>query len=412
MAIRVISQLLFDEESIREVFDAQKVWLRSVISQAASLEGDDADLAERYSAQYRIVPPKIDLQDLAMEQKPQEKTIASIGPNPYIQFEHIPVDGKVLKLSVPFEGDPNALRYKPSEFSLDVYGRRGWYDRTTRRLGMEIEVDGNDPIETKRLIRQEFESLEGYLKKFSEEIEAFNRELLDIAKDELRKRRQKLTEHDQFEELLEIPIRRRENAPLPAVVPTKRSVPVISHQTSQSGQKHYGVDELTFLNILEIAFNMSRVLECSPKYFSEIQEETLRFHFLIQLNGQYKGTASAEAFNYEGKTDIMIKVEGKIAFIAECKFWDGPKEFKATIDQILGYLSWRDSKAAIFLFNRRKQTSKVLEQIPKLIQAHEHFVEEAPGWKSSTEYHSRFSHPTDKVQKLILAVCVFDVPAS
>jgi hypothetical protein len=45
-----------------------------------------------------------------------------------------------------------------------------------------------------------------------------------------------------------------------------------------------------------------------------------------------------------GKTDILIRDNDKNIFIAECKFWGGPKLFKETIDQLLGYTSWRDTK--------------------------------------------------------------------
>jgi hypothetical protein len=55
-----------------------------------------------------------------------------------------------------------------------------------------------------------------------------------------------------------------------------------------------------------------------------MKEEDLRQHFLVQLNGQYEGRATGETFNFEGKTDILIRAERKNIFIAECKFWDGP----------------------------------------------------------------------------------------
>jgi hypothetical protein len=63
-------------------------------------------------------------------------------------------------------------------------------------------------------------------------------------------------------------------------------------------------------------------------------------------NGVFKGQATGETFNFQGKTDILIRVEGKNVFIAECKFWKGEKALLATLDQLLSYLSWRDTKAA------------------------------------------------------------------
>ena len=43
--------------------------------------------------------------------------------------------------------------------------------------------------------------------------------------------------------------------------------------------------------------------------------------FWFELNGHYEGGASGETFNYEGKTDILIRVQGKNIFIAECEYW-------------------------------------------------------------------------------------------
>lgn len=70
---------------------------------------------------------------------------------------------------------------------------------------------------------------------------------------------------------------------------------------------------------------MVLVMERSPHAFAKMGEEDLRTHFLVQLNGLYEGQATGETFNFEGKTDILIRVEGKNIFIAECKFWTGPK---------------------------------------------------------------------------------------
>jgi hypothetical protein len=60
-------------------------------------------------------------------------------------------------------------------------------------------------------------------------------------------------------------------------------------------------------------------------------------------------------------------------FIAECKFWKGPKAFGEAIDQLLGFTTWRDSKTAILVFNKGVDTSKVLAGINAAVQAHASF---------------------------------------
>ena len=97
--------------------------------------------------------------------------------------------------------------------------------------------------------------------------------------------------------------------------------------------------------------SMSHVMERSPSAFDKINEEDVRVHFLVQLNGQFECGVSGETFNFGGKTDVLIRVGAKNIFVAACKYWHGEKGFLETVDQLLGYLSWRDTKAAVIVFN-------------------------------------------------------------
>jgi hypothetical protein len=101
----------------------------------------------------------------------------------------------------------------------------------------------------------------------------------------------------------------------------------------------------------------------SPHAFFDVGEEVLRFHFLVQPNGVFEGQATGETFNFQGKTDILIRADGKSIFIAECKFWKGENSFIETIDQLLSYLSWRDTKATVVVFNRNADFSGVFAKI-------------------------------------------------
>jgi hypothetical protein len=69
----------------------------------------------------------------------------------------------------------------------------------------------------------------------------------------------------------------------------------------------------------------------------------------------------------------LIRKDGKNVFIAECKFWKGEKAFGETLDQLLSYLSWRDTKTAVVLFNRNADFSAVLAKIAEIAPRHAHF---------------------------------------
>ena len=113
--------------------------------------------------------------------------------------------------------------------------------------------------------------------------------------------------------------------------------------------------------ILSVLSSTAMFMERSPNTFKGMNEESVRDLFLALLNGHYEGQATGETFNYTGKTDILIRTEDRNIFIAECKFWSGPKGLTEALDQLLGYTAWRDTKTALLIFNRDRNMSTVLE---------------------------------------------------
>jgi hypothetical protein len=78
-------------------------------------------------------------------------------------------------------------------------------------------------------------------------------------------------------------------------------------------------------------------------------EEDRRQTIVATLNTHYEGR-HAEAFNFQGKTDILIRHDGRNLFICECKFWTGEQGFRGTIDQLFRFTGWRDTRLAIVIF--------------------------------------------------------------
>lgn len=83
---------------------------------------------------------------------------------------------------------------------------------------------------------------------------------------------------------------------------------------------------------------------------------------------------TGETFNKTGKTDILLRHEGNNVFIGECKFWRGSKSFLSTISQLLGYLTWRDSKAAVIMFVPNKEFTSVVESAKSCVSEHGNFL--------------------------------------
>jgi hypothetical protein len=158
-----------------------------------------------------------------------------------------------------------------------------------------------------------------------------------------------------------LPVKPRANAPATYAAPqVRRKIePKLPPASNAPFKPEPVLEEAHYKHILDVISNMTLVMERSPTAFAEMGEEDIRQHYLVQLNGHFEGQATGETFNHQGKTDILIRVNGKNIFVAECKFWRGEKQF---LETILSYLSWRDTKAAIILFNRNKDFSQVLAE--------------------------------------------------
>ena len=119
--------------------------------------------------------------------------------------------------------------------------------------------------------------------------------------------------------------------------------------------------------------NARNALERSPSITARMGEETIRDLLLLFLNAQFEGAAAGEVFNAAGKTDILIRAGDRNVFIAECKIWRGPKTIQDALTQLLTYLTWRDTKAALLVFIRNGQPTEIINKAVKEIEQHPNY---------------------------------------
>jgi hypothetical protein len=203
------------------------------------------------------------------------------------------------------------------------------------------------------------------------------------------------------------PLRKRDDAARVAV-PIKRK-PIPLRQTKASSKQppmEPYLENEAFEAILDVIASMSLVIERNPTTFARIPEEALRDHFLLQLNGQFQGRATGETFNANGKTDILLRDGDRNVFIAECKYWTGPKSLTDAIDQLFGYLTWRDSKAAVLVFNRNKDFTRMIGEAEKALKGHPQYGKPI-ATSRATSFRARMIRPDDKNREIDLVVMLF-----
>jgi hypothetical protein len=320
----------------------------------------------------------------------------------------VTVDAQRYTLEVPFEGDMELFYTQGSSFTMSP--PRG---QVRQGLLSTTIVDRSPSAEA---INQEFDRFLGEIRQhlgwLKSDIDSWNASIgAEVAK-VVEYRRQKAEKAGTVASGLKFAVKQRtDRAATYATSVTQRRK--ITHQLPAAKPGAPPEPVLAgevYRAILDTLKHMSHVMERSPHAYAKMDEETLRFQFLVPLNAHFEGEARAEVFNYGGKTDILITVQRKNIFIGECKFWKGAQGLTETVDQILGYLAWRDTKCAILLFNRNRNFSQVLAQIRPTVEKHSDFVS-FDGSRDETEFTFTFRRSDDPGRRLTLSVLAFDIPA-
>ncbi len=368
------------------------------------------DLAQFFAEKYKITVPSLDLGNLVVD--PCEKQIdVSRDPMRPIRDRSRPfyITGMEIEVKVPFTGDAEAFKIQPNPYTLnppraDVCGSNLIF----RIVGTDLDADG-----VRREIDGTVACIQLYLVNLRGNVSELNSQLLGEARTAIEARRSKLLAGRSMVASLGYKMKERDGASRTFLAPEvrRRITPVMPQASAAPFKPEPALSNADYEHILSVMESMTQVMELSPSAFHAVDEETLRSFFLVQLNGHYQGQATGETFNYEGKTDILIRSEGKNIFIAECKFWSGPKKLSETIDQLLGYTSWRDTKTAIVLFNRKRDFSKVLAAIPDVVRSHPQYKRDLPGSTESL-FRYQFANRDDRNRELSLTVLAFDVPTA
>jgi len=366
------------------------------------------DLAKYYSKEFAIEVPVLDMESVTVGQREAQ---IDVGHDRFRRFSDSSgphyITGTAVDVEVTFSGDEKVFKVQPTTYTMNPPSAK------ISNGVLHFSIQGTDLTEQKvqDAINSRLKSIEEHLGWLRQTATPFNASLFDQAVSQIEMRKQKLLSDRNLVAGLGFKMRERPEASKTYVAPNVRRK--ISPRPPSASTAPYRPEPMLqgaeYNHILTVLENMVNVMEKSPGAFSKMDEESLRTHFLVQLNGHYEGGATGETFNFEGKTDILIKVDGKNIFIGECKFWRGEKSYLETIDQLLGYLSWRDTKASVLVFKRNKDFSSVLEKIHESTLKHQH-CKKLIAQRSETSWSYLFSQPEDANREMTITVQAYNVP--
>jgi len=406
------SGYLFASRGLRDLLEERA---RQIDIETAQIEGERllntsvADLVSYFVQKYELEVPTLRVDEMVADES-ESRVDVSRDPNRFFIGERrgpFYVPGQRITIDIPFSGEAELFYARPSTFSSHFPEARV----SAGFLQLTFTTTNDTPRDIRPELDRTIAEIRQYLEWMRNEIDQYNNGLPARANQVIEARRQRLLQNQQRVAALGIRMKRRDGAPSTYAVPTVRRkiVPTLPSAPTTKYEPEPILDDSNYENILSICQSMSHVMERSPSAFAALGEEEIRQHFLMQLNAQYEGAATGETFNFSGKTDILIREKDRNVFIAECKFWKGPRAFSDTIDQLLGYKAWRDTKTAIFVFTRDTAMSTVLDGVRSTLEAHPN-KKRSVQWRHESGFRYVFHHAGDPNREFILTVLVFDVP--
>ena len=317
-------------------------------------------------------------------------------------------EGYSFEITYSFTGSSELFKVRPNPYQLSSY--KITVDQYSSKVSFVIDVFSMDPSVFEQEKKSAFTNAFSNIENINHCVREYNNSLKSIIRKKFSKAKEQRLAKTGF--FAAIKVKKTTYAPTTYGVPTIKKKKALKPQDPRS--KVYFpepcLDIETYENIIAEMNQLGLSMERKPSLYLNKDEEGLRDLFLALLETRFEGvTATGETFNHCGKTDILLKnaKDGSNLFIAECKFWHGPKHFSDAINQLLGYLTWRDSKSALVVFVNGTNFTTVLDSIYNTITLH-------PCYKSSNIKHGKSSNnyifklPQDHQKEVYLEVMAFN----
>ena len=403
---------LFTTKRLFDIFHAQ---LKSSqfhvdeISKEKFVNNTDEEINNYIFSKMEIIPLKI-YEEKIVRSEPREFKLKKRGPFDEI----IEMPAVMLEISFPFTGNKELWKCQPSRFLPNPPRGDVIYTRVNDLQGnlkitlayYQDEFIGEN---VNKDIKSVLDDIGQYLITIESDIAKHNELFKQQITQQVRARRERLNAIFEETKIIKIPLKRKEDAPDVSHLPVyRKKIPVLS-ENNGSQEQSYAINDQAYREILNLIRHQCATYERTPRTYVIHNEEELRDILLAQLNGQFEGQATGEAFRVIGKTDICIEAKNRAAFVAECKVWQGKEVVLKAIDQLLGYLTWRDVKTALVIFNKEVAGFMAIQkEISEIIKSHPNFIS-IDTTNGGSEWHVRLRSTDDSGSFFEVHVFLFNL---
>jgi hypothetical protein len=364
----VSSGFLFSKERASELYQAQL----SAASKAIAAIDEDVllstpteDISREIQAQFGLEHPVL-LRETISQEKPFDEVV-NLGPE-YV-FSDVRRKVKVRPFKIGFTGHARLFNAQPSQFSNPPEGSVDQRTMTLTLFVRDLPGSSPDPVAIRESLDTQLANVERWLDWGRRDTESLNSSLGKTTAIDAR-RFAILAERD-LQAAIGIPLVRQKVQAAPTL--KRRIATSLSGKPGAPFEPEPAITDQDYEAALKTLETARLQLERTPSVAKGLDEEGIRDLLLLHLNGVFEGVAGGEMFNLKGKTDILVRVRDRNIFIGECKIWHGEKQFSEAIDQLTGYLSWRDVKAALLLFVRGGDISGITEKAIHAIETHRRY---------------------------------------
>ena len=396
-AFNEISTSDFEEQQIKkiknEISGKSKQYILSV---------DDNEYKNYLINEYSLTPLQIYPDSEIIDEPSIHKEIRQ---EEYIRGYQYEVEIYEITVNYQYTGSEILFKIRPNYRQM----RSSLIYVVGKTVSFTIRLSNKNPEEFKRNKKSEYDDAFINLKNVNDFALQWNSKLAGIIDAYFQQLKRKYLDENNFFAAINVKVNNNTQSVFTVPTVNKKIIPqpVISKNCEFHSEPT--MSKAMYDDILKVIYDSGKSMEKKPSLYKDKDEESLRDQFLLFLETRYDATtATGETFNKNGKTDILLKYanDSSNVFIAECKFWHGASEFQKAINQLFGYLTWRDSKVALIIFVTNKDFTNVITTIQTEMKSHSCFEKEN-GKRGETSFSYIFHLPQDKEKLIYLETIVF-----
>lgn len=407
---------LFANSSITEYFDSKKNELTASVKKFLSFDNISLiDKPEEIEKIINILKAGFSIEQIVLLTDKKECSVEDIElqpneihpANPVAAFSanitRRTVSSKLYRYFIPFSGNEKLFYLIPSNPLV------GPFQGTIKDNEIIFEIRdtggyyaGGQETWLKNEINNKIQQLSKTVDTINIEITNYNYSLDPIIKTLITNRINDLKQHENTINRIGIPLRAKPETSITPKLEAKNKL--VSNNKIKANE--------VYSQSIELIERFGESIEKDIRTFTKLSEENIRSLIAAMLATNFPNQVNSEALNGMGKTDIIIKSSDKTELIAECKFWTGKEGYFATIDQLLGYVTWADQYAAIIIFNKNKNLTNVINLINAETKNHPNYdstEQLGQNNENKRKFIFYFKNKDDEQREFILTVLLYNI---